>query len=151
MEGIKLPEFFNTEEKYNKLIHETNTLPKFEAIYMKLLSSEDLEMPAIFALMKVIERDVVLVHELTEASALMDMTETFIRYCLIKDAEHSEKEQQQQQEQQKSARRKRKFGKDSSQKPKKQKIPVQVSEEVEEEEVKWECDCPHPHMEPIIE
>lgn len=150
MEGIKLPEFFNTEEKYNKLIHETNTLPKFEAIYMKLLSSEDLEMPAIFALMKVIERDVVLVHELTEASALMDMTETFIRYCLIKDAERSEKEQQQQ-EQQKSARRKRKFGKDSSQKPKKQKIPVQVSEEVEEEEGKWECDCPHPHMEPIIE
>ena len=150
MEGIKLPEFFNTEEKYNKMIHETNTLPKFEAIYMKLLSSEDLEMPAIFALMKVIKRDVVLVHKLTEASALMDMTETFIRYCLIKDEEHSEKEQQQQ-EQQKSARRKRKFGKDSSQKPKKQKIPVQVSEEVEEEEVKWECDCPHPHMEPIIE
>ena len=151
MEGIKLPEFFNTEEKYNKMIHETNTLPKFEAIYIKLLSSEDLEMPAIFALMKVIERDVVLVHELTEASALMDMTETFIRYCLIKDGERSEKEEEQQ-EQQKSARRKRKFGKDSSQKPKKQKIPVQVSEEVEEEEEgRWECDCPHPHMEPIIE
>ena len=42
MDGINFPEFINTEEKYNKLIHEVNTLPKFEEIFLKLLSDDNL-------------------------------------------------------------------------------------------------------------
>ena len=38
MDEIMLPEFLNTEEKYNKMIHEVNTLHKFEEIFLKLLS-----------------------------------------------------------------------------------------------------------------
>ena len=38
MDEIILPEFLNTEEKYNKMIHEVNTLHKFEEIVLKLLS-----------------------------------------------------------------------------------------------------------------
>ena len=86
-EELKLPKFLSSQEKYNKLIHETNTLKKFEDIYMKLLSDEDLEMDSILALMKIIERDVILVNELNEATALMEMTETFIKYMMMKEEE----------------------------------------------------------------
>ena len=54
-EELKLPKFLSSQEKYNKLIRETNTLKKFEDIYMKLLSDEDLEMDSILGLMKIIE------------------------------------------------------------------------------------------------
>ena len=86
-EELKLPKFLNSQEKYNKLIHETNTLKKFEDIYIKLLSDEDLEMDSILGLMKIIERDVILVNELNEATALMEMTETFIKYMIMKEEE----------------------------------------------------------------
>ena len=81
----------NTEDKYNKLIHETNTLQKFEVLYMKMLSDDYLDMSEIFTLMKIIERDAILVHKLPEVSALMDMTETFVKYMIIKDDERSKK------------------------------------------------------------
>ena len=58
-EELKLPKFLSSQEKYNKLIRETNRLKKFEDIYMKLLSDEDLEMDSILGLMKIIERDVI--------------------------------------------------------------------------------------------
>ena len=85
MDGINFPEFINTEEKYNKLIHKVNTLPKFEEIFLKLLSDDNLEMSTILVLMKLIERDVILVNNLTDASNLMEMTESFIRYIMLKD------------------------------------------------------------------
>ena len=88
---LKLPKFLNSQEKYNKLIRETNTLKKFEDIYMKLLSDEDLEMDSILGLMKIIERDVILVNELNEATALMEMTETFIKYMMMKEEEKKER------------------------------------------------------------
>ena len=86
-EELKLPKFLSSQEKYNKLICETNTLKKFEDIYMKLLSDEDLEMDSILGLMKIIERDVILVNELNKATALMEMTETFIKYMMMKEEE----------------------------------------------------------------
>ena len=86
-EELKLPKFLSSQEKYNKLICETNTLKKFEDIYMKLLSDEDLEMDSILGLMKIIERDVILVNELNEATALIEMTETFIKYMMMKEEE----------------------------------------------------------------
>ena len=86
-EELKLPKFLSSQEKYNKLIHETNTLKKFEDIDMKLLSDEDLEMDSILGLMKIIEWDVILVNELNEATALMEMTETFTKYMMMKEEE----------------------------------------------------------------
>ena len=86
MDGINFPEFINTEEKYNKLIHEVNTLPKFEEIFLKLLSDDNLEMSTILVLIKLIECDVILVNNLIEASNLMEMTESFIRYIMLKDS-----------------------------------------------------------------
>ena len=43
MDSIKLPQLFNTEEKYNQMIQETDTIEKFETIYLNLLSNEELE------------------------------------------------------------------------------------------------------------
>ena len=100
MEEITLPKIMNTEDKYNKLIHETNTLQKFEALYMKMLSDDYLDMSEIFTLMKIIERDVILVHKLPEVSTLMDMTETFIKYMIIKDDDRLKKEEQKGKEEQ---------------------------------------------------
>ena len=90
-EELKLPKFLSSQEKYNKLIRETNILKKFEDIYIKLLSDEDLEMDSILGLMKIIERDVILVNELNEATALMEMTETFIKYMMMKEEEKRKK------------------------------------------------------------
>ena len=94
MDGIILPDFLNTEEKYNKLINEVNSLHKFEQIFLKLLSDNTLELPTILSLMKVIERDVILMNKLTEVSALMEMTESFLRYMLMKELISPEQQQQ---------------------------------------------------------
>ena len=90
MDSIKLPQLFNTEEKYNQMIRETDTIEKFETIYLNLLSNEELNMSSILKLMKVIERDVILVNKLHEASLLMEMTDTFINYINMKDEKGQE-------------------------------------------------------------
>ena len=120
MDGVILPDFLNTKEKYNKLIHEVNSLHKFEQIFLKLLSNNTLELPTILSLMKVIERDVILVNKLTEVSALMKMTESFLRYMIMKES--ISPEQQQQQQNPKSIK---KLSKDTLKKPKsyQKKIP----------------------------
>ena len=120
MDGVILPDFLNTEEKYNKLIHEVNSLHKFEQIFLKLLSNNTLELPTILSLMKVIECDVIFVNKLTEVSALMEMTESFLRYMLMKES-ISPKQQQQQQ----NPNSIKKLSKDSPEKPKsyQKKIP----------------------------
>lgn len=154
MEEIKLPKMMNSEDKYNKLIHETNTLQKFEALYMKMLSDDYLDMAEIFTLMKIIERDVILVHKLPEVSALMDMTETFIKYMIIKDDERSKKEEEEKTSEQENMKKKKKVVKDTSQKPKKQKNTTIPTEEPGEclcscsnpeaattGEGIWQCDC----------
>ena len=142
MEEITLPKIMNTEDKYNKLIHETNTLQKFEALYMKMLSDDYLDMSEIFTLMKIIERDVILVHKLPEVSALMDMTETFIKYMIIKDDERSKKEEEQKgkEEQNPTNIKKKKFVKDTSKKPKKQNNTTIPTEEPGE----CLCECSTP-------
>ena len=119
MDGVILPDFLNTEEKYNKLIHGVNLLHKFEQIFLKLLSNDTLELPTILSLMKVIERDVILVNKLTEVSALMEMTESFLRYMLMKES-ISPKQQQQQ-----NLKSIKKLSKDTPKKPKsyQKKIP----------------------------
>ena len=90
MDSIKLPQLFNTEEKYNQMIWETDTIEKFETIYLSLLSNSSLDMPSILKLMKVIERDVILVNKLYKASLLMEMTNTFINYINMKDEKGQE-------------------------------------------------------------
>ena len=144
MEEIKLPEIMSTEDRYNKLIHEMNTLRKFEALYMKMLSDETLDMAEIFTLMKIIERDVLLVHKLTDASALMDMTEMFIKYMIIKDDERSKKEEEQKGKEEQNAtnmkKKKKKFVKDTSKKLKKQNNTTIPTEEPGE----CLCECSTP-------
>ena len=140
MDGINFPEFINTEEKYNKLIHEVNTLPKFEEIFLKLLSDDNLEMSTILILMKLIECDVILVNNLTEASNLMEMTESFIRYIMLKESTSPKKKTEQQSEKKivkdVSKRSKKSTKEEDSRKEKKMKPAV-----VEEGEIVCDCDC----------
>ena len=139
MDGINFPEFINTEEKYNKLIHEVNTLPKFEEIFLKLLSDDNLEMSTILVLKKLIERDVILVNNLTEASYLMEMTESFIRYIMLKESTSPKKTEQQESEKKTVkdvSKRSKKSTKEDSRKEKKMKPAV-----VEEGEIVCDCDC----------
>ena len=134
-EELKLPKFLSSQEKYNKLIRETNTLKKFEDIYMKLLSDEDLEMDSILELMKIIERDVILVNELNEATALMEMTETFIKYMMMKEEEKKKEVKNP---------KPKKWVRDKINNNNNKKCPKQTSEKhnnsIPEEGV-FECDC----------
>ena len=143
MDGINFPEFINTKEKYNKLILEVNTLPKFEEIFLKLLSDDNLEMSTILVLMKLIECDVILVNNLTEASNLMEMTESFIRYIMLKESTSPKKTKQQESEKKTkktvkdvSKRSKKSTKEEDSRKEKKMKPAV-----VEEGEIVCDCDC----------
>ena len=125
MDSIKLPQLFNTEEKYNQMIRETDTIEKFETIYLNLLSNEELDMSSILKLMKVIERDVILVNKLHEASILMEMTDTFINYINMKDEKGQEVQIPEPENMEK-------IGKDTTKKPKKKKktnIPKQQKQE----------------------
>ena len=121
MDKINLPEAFNTEEKYNKMIHETDTIQKFEAIYLSLLSNEELDMQSILILMKIIERDVILVNKLYEASLLMEMTETFIKYTIMKEHREDIEGKKPEEEEEEKPNILKKTGKDSSKKNNNQK------------------------------
>ena len=143
MDGINFPKFINTEEKYNKLIHEVNTLPKFEEIFLKLLFDDNLEMSTILVLMKLIERDVILVNNITEASNLMEMTESFIMYIMLKESTSPKKT-----ELQESEKKTKKTIKDGSKRSKKSTKEEDSREEkkmkpavVEEGEIVCDCDC----------
>ena len=144
MDGINFPEFINTEEKYNKLIHEVNTLPKFEEIFLKLLSDDNLEMSTILVLMKLIERDVILVNNLTKASNLMEMTESFIRYIMLKESTFPKKTEQQESEKKTKksikdvSKRSKKSTKEEKDSRKDKKMKPAV---VEEGEIVCDCDC----------
>ena len=140
MDGINFPEFINTEEKYNKLIHEVNTLPKFEEIFLKLLSDDNLEMSTILVLMKLIERDVILVNNLTEASNLMEMTESFIRYIMLKEST-SPKKKTEQQESEKKTKKSIKDVSKRSKKSTKEEDKKMKPALVEEGEIVCDCDC----------
>ena len=145
MDGINFPEFINTEEKYNKMIHEVNTLPKFEEIFLKLLSDDNLEMLTILILMKLIEHDVILVNNLTEASNLLEMTESFIRYIMLKESTSPKKtDQQQQQNEKKTKKTVKDVSKRSKKSPKEEedlRKEKKMKPAVEEEEGIIVCDC----------
>ena len=126
------------------MIHEVNTFPKFEEIFLKLLSNDNLEMSTILVLMKLIERDVILVNNLTKASNLMEMTESFTRYIMLKESTSPKKTEQQQESEKKtkksikdvSKRSKKSTKEEDSRKEKKMKPAV-----VEEGEIVCDCDC----------
>ena len=138
MAEIMLPEFLNTEEKYSKMIHEVNTLHKFEEIFLKLLSDETLDMSNIMTLMKMIERDVILINNLKDASSLMEMTETFIKYIMVKETDKNQNQEQPKKTKKpikvvKDTQKLKKSSKEDSKNEKKMKPAV--------EEGIWECDC----------
>ena len=68
-------------------------------------------MSTILVLMKLIERDIILVNNLTEASNLMEMTEPFIRYITLKESTSPKKTEQQESEKENKEKRKRCFQK----------------------------------------
>ena len=74
-------------------------------------------MPSILKLMKVIERDVILVNKLYEASLLMEMTNTFINYINMKDEKGQEVQIPEPETMEK-------IGKDTMKKPKKKKTNI---------------------------
>ena len=37
MESIKLPEFLNTSEKYNEMVQKTDTVKKYEEVFLSII------------------------------------------------------------------------------------------------------------------
>ena len=82
MEHLKLPSYLNTLEKYNEMIHTTDTVKKYEEMFYNLLGDESLPLLDILTLMRCIERDVILVHGINDVTHLLELTELFIRYMI---------------------------------------------------------------------
>ena len=100
-------------------------------------------MSTILVLMKLIERDVILVNNLTKASYLMEMTESFIRYIMLKESTSPRKTKQQESEKKTkksvkdvSKRSKKLTKEEDSRKDQRMKPAV-----VEEGEIVCDCDC----------
>ena len=95
MEKIQLPDFLNTIEKYNKVVHETNTIKKYEDIFYALLEDKNIPLVDLLKIMYNLERDVILVHGISEVKHLMEMAESLIRYMITTaQQEQYEKDQQ---------------------------------------------------------
>ena len=95
MEKIQLPDFLNTIEKYNKVVHETNTIKKYENIFYALLEDKNIPLVDLLKVMYNLERDVILVHGISEVKHLMEMAESLIRYMITTaQQEQYEKDQQ---------------------------------------------------------
>ena len=82
MEHLKLPSYLNTLEKYNEMIHATDTVKKYEEVFYNLLGDESLPLLDILTLMRCIELDVILVHGINDVTHLLELTESFIRYMI---------------------------------------------------------------------
>ena len=82
MEHLKLPSYLNALEKYNEMIHATDTVKKYEEVFYNLLGDESLPLLDILTLMRCIERDVILVHGINDVIHLLELTESFIRYMI---------------------------------------------------------------------
>ena len=82
MEHLKLPSYLNTLEKYNEMIHATDTVKKYEEVFYNLLGDESLHLLDILTLMRCIECDVILVHGINDVIHLLELTESFIRYMI---------------------------------------------------------------------
>ena len=82
MEHLKFPSYLNTLEKYNEMIHTTDTVKKYEEVFYNLLGDESLPLLDILTLMRCIERDVILVHGINDVTHLLELTESFIRYMI---------------------------------------------------------------------
>ena len=140
MDDIKIPEFLNTQEKYNKVIHEIDSIKKFEDIVLKLLDDESLDMTDVVKLMKILERDVILVNKLDEIKHLLDITESFMRYICVKEGKplniSEQKPEKQEEKEPKPLKKITKLG------ARKQKNKVKAYEKPEKVMAgKWECDC----------
>ena len=90
MEHLKLPSYLNTLEKYNEMIHATDTVKKYEEVFYNLLGDESLPLLDILTLMRCIEHDVILVHGINDVTHLLELTESFIIY-MISMSEESDK------------------------------------------------------------
>ena len=88
MEHLKLPSYLNTLEKYNEMIHATDTVKKYEEVFYNLLGDESLPLLDILTLMRCIERDVILVHGINDVTHLLELTESFIRYMISMSEEN---------------------------------------------------------------
>ena len=95
MEKIQLPDFLNTIEKYNKVVHEMNTIKKYEDIFYALLEDKNIPLVDLLIIMYNLECDVILVHGISEVKHLMEMAESLIRYMITTaQQEQYEKDQQ---------------------------------------------------------
>lgn len=95
MEKINVPEFLNTIDKYRKVVRETNTMKKYEDIFYLLLEDNNIPLVDMLKIMYNLERDVILVHGISEVKHLMEMAESLIRY-LISTAQQEQYEKDQQ-------------------------------------------------------
>ena len=82
MQKIQLPDFLNTIEKYNRIVHETNTIKKYEDIFYALLEDKNIPLVDLLKIMYNLECDVILVHGISEVKHLMEMAESLIRYMI---------------------------------------------------------------------
>ena len=92
MVGTKIPEFLNSEEKYNNIIHQTKTVKQFEEIFHILLQNEELSLTEILKIMRNLEHDITVVHGNFDVCYLLEAAHAIIRYliCITNEEKNSE-------------------------------------------------------------
>lgn len=79
-EKIYYPEFLNSCTKWIKCIHDMNTVDKFEEVMQAILKDENVSITDFYIIMKLMERDLELVHQNKNYSVVVKFVEALLDY-----------------------------------------------------------------------
>ena len=77
-----MPEFLNTEDKWNAKVRRVSTANQFEDFFYVLLEDPEISTADVLKIMKRFEGDVVLVHGNKEIYCVMDVVDSIIWYMI---------------------------------------------------------------------
>ena len=78
-----MPEFLKTSEKWNKCICETNSITKFEDIFISLVEDEEIPMIDVLNIAKALEIDIEKYYKNEDLKSVLDIAEVIIHFLSI--------------------------------------------------------------------
>lgn len=85
-----MPEFLNTQEKYDEVLQKTDSVMKFEEVALKILADERIDALDFYAILKALGDTLDLVHEKSGIKIMVDIVESTVKYLYFSKKERQE-------------------------------------------------------------
>ena len=82
-----IPEFLNSEEKWYKIVKETDTVEKFENILYTILDDNNISTLDTFKIMKQLEADIIKQHRNEDIRTVLDVVAGISKYIYVTSKE----------------------------------------------------------------